>query len=271
MAAKVKRTGKKAIIEDIPMVNQGSKGYCAIASMERVLRHYGNDIDMHDLANLANSYGGTKPEEMKRAVHVVAGKLRLTARYPMFMKPKDFKSLADQYNRIAAKSDSISKTDSEREGGDLFRVADNKTLKDIRMKSSDFAKFKQEIVSDINRGIPIMWALYLGLFWEDQIEDSYEANRYATNPATSAEDKKNSEWLEKYRKEQKEEMKKLRETTPRPPEHMQGGHMRLIIGYDGDEGVIFYTDSWGPGHEVKKMKIEDAYAATLSMMVIEPR
>ena len=142
----------------------------------------------------------------------------------------------------------------------------------MRVDSREYSTFKRDVVDSINRGIPVMWALHLGLFWEDQIEGSYEANRYAvTKPDVGGEDKELAELLKRWDEEDKARMAKMREEMPRPPEYMQGGHMRLIVGYDGDEGVLFYTDSWGPGHELKKMNIEEAFAATHAIMTIEPR
>ena len=40
----------------------------------------------------------------------------------------------------------------------------------------------------------------------------------------------------------------------------QGGHMRLIIGYNDRTKEIIYTDSWGAGHECKHMPLDDAWA-----------
>jgi hypothetical protein len=37
------------------MVDQGEKGYCVVASVERVLRYYGGTVDQHELAQIANS------------------------------------------------------------------------------------------------------------------------------------------------------------------------------------------------------------------------
>ncbi len=45
--------------------------------------------------------------------------------------------------------------------------------------------------------------------------------------------------------------------TPAIPQ-ARGGHMRLIIGYNMQEQTIFYTDSWGAGHEKKVMKAANA-------------
>ena len=47
-----------------------------------------------------------------------------------------------------------------------------------------------------------------------------------------------------------------------------GGHMRLIIGYNAKE--IIYTDSWGMGHEEKRMPVEDAWTMTMGLCVLQP-
>ncbi|MGI9242055.1 MAG: C39 family peptidase [Verrucomicrobiales bacterium] len=264
----VVRRGKKAIIPGIPMVNQGSKGYCAVASLERVIRYYGADIDMHDLANLANTYGGTDPNEMKETVHRVGRKLSMTSKFPIFTKPKDMKRMAVVYNRAAKKKGLTQAPESYR----FFYQADNELLKNMRADGSDYDKFKREIYSNINRGIPVLWALHLGLYWEDHIEGSYEANRYAiTQPEADEKDEGMADVVKKMDEKRKAEMEKMREEMPRPPEYMQGGHMRLIIGYNQEEDVVYYTDSWGPGHEKKKMSMKEAYTATYALMVLEPR
>ena len=50
-----------------------------------------------------------------------------------------------------------------------------------------------------------------------------------------------------------------------------GGHMRLISGYNDKTGEIIYSDTWGAGHEFKKMKIADAWAVTMDIFTLEPR
>jgi len=46
------------IIKNIPMVDQGPKGYCAPATFERAMRHAGVSADMYLLATLATTAGG---------------------------------------------------------------------------------------------------------------------------------------------------------------------------------------------------------------------
>jgi len=47
--------------------------------------------------------------------------------------------------------------------------------------------------------------------------------------------------------------------------------MRLIIGYNARSSEILYSDSWGAGHEIKRMSLRDAYAITTGLLSIEPR
>lgn len=56
-----RRSNGDVVIEDLPMVNQGPKGYCVPATWERVLRHMGVPADMYVLAMAAGTGlgGGT--------------------------------------------------------------------------------------------------------------------------------------------------------------------------------------------------------------------
>ncbi len=58
--------------------------------------------------------------------------------------------------------------------------------------------------------------------------------------------------------------------TPALPQ-ARGGHMRLIIGYNMKEQTIFYTDSWGAGHEKKTMKATNALPMTNGRYTIKLR
>ena len=49
-----------------------------------------------------------------------------------------------------------------------------------------------------------------------------------------------------------------------------GGHMRLIIGYNDRKNEILYSDSWGAGHELKRMPAEWAWTITHSLMYMKP-
>ena len=74
----VRKEGKRVVIQDIPMVDQGQKGYCVVATAARIFAYYGMDyVDQHELASLANTSadGGTntaamaeKPEKNRDAL-----------------------------------------------------------------------------------------------------------------------------------------------------------------------------------------------------------
>jgi hypothetical protein len=52
---------------------------------------------------------------------------------------------------------------------------------------------------------------------------------------------------------------------------VMGGHMRMIIGYNAARSQILFTDSWGAGHELKRMSLYDAYDVTLGIYSMAPR
>ncbi len=52
---------------------------------------------------------------------------------------------------------------------------------------------------------------------------------------------------------------------------ISGGHMRMMIGYNSAKNQIIFSDSWGAGHEVKRMAAADAYEATLGLYSMSPR
>ncbi len=49
-----------------------------------------------------------------------------------------------------------------------------------------------------------------------------------------------------------------------------GGHMRLIIGYNEQNGTIIYSDSWGARHERKEMPVEQAAAMSVYRYILRP-
>jgi hypothetical protein len=50
-----------------------------------------------------------------------------------------------------------------------------------------------------------------------------------------------------------------------------GGHMRLIIGYNERTGEILYSDTWGAGHELKRLSLADAWTITMGLYCLQPR
>ena len=65
-----RRDNGDVVISGIPMLDQGPKGFCVPATMERMLRHLGIPADMYILAMAANTQpgGGTTVEDVTFAV-----------------------------------------------------------------------------------------------------------------------------------------------------------------------------------------------------------
>lgn len=72
----LRRPNGDVLVEDIPMVDQGPKGFCVPATMERMLRHLGIPSDMYLLAMAANTQpgGGTTVRDVLYAVGQTARK-----------------------------------------------------------------------------------------------------------------------------------------------------------------------------------------------------
>lgn len=49
-----------------------------------------------------------------------------------------------------------------------------------------------------------------------------------------------------------------------------GAHMRMIVGYNEKDGTIYFSDSWGAGHEKKAIKMNNAAAMTHVRYILRP-
>ena len=79
----VRRPSGDVFIDNVPMVNQGRKGYCVPATVERVLRYFGvADVDMHNLAEKYKTGVGGKT----RADRMMHGSKRLLGEYGLRMR-----------------------------------------------------------------------------------------------------------------------------------------------------------------------------------------
>jgi hypothetical protein len=161
------------------MVDQGAKGYCVVASCQRLFEYYQIACDQHELAQLVGTtaQGGTSGRAMEEGLGRVDS--RFKTRFKTLMSPMM----------------------SARERARL-----------------DEGRFFKMIQDSVNEGIPLLWTLRLGLAEEI------------------------------------------------PPlgggGQVSGGHMRLIIGYDEARRQVLFSDSWGAGHELKRMSLEGAFRSS---------
>ena len=224
-------------VDNVPMVDQGDKGYCAVASCERVLRYYGLAVDEHELGASAGSTaeGGTSVKAMYETVSAIAKKHGLGTYLVYGELDKDVlgriedleKQVAD-YNKAAKKMRKPEIARSQYVHGATWDHAaaraamDADVLKYMKTRLPAFRAFQKALHDQVGAGIPLLWGVTLGMFEEPDIPQS------------------------------------------------RGGHMRLIIGYNDRTKEVVYTDSWGAGHEYKRMPVDVAWAIAHAVLYIKP-
>lgn len=214
-------------IPNVPMVDQGDKGYCAVATSARVLNYYGVPADQHEMAQVSGNDaggGGTNPDEMEDAMKKLSGKYktRFTTVLDLDYSSRKYQSFLRKYNSVAKKMDKkVLDTDNYIY---FFGGLDPDVLREVNGKGQTYDRFMKAVKENIDKGVPVMWALQLGLFPENG-EKARQAG---------------------------------------------GGHMRLIIGYNPGKDEIIFSDSWGAGHEKKRMAAPDASAATMGLYLLQP-
>ncbi len=183
-------------ISNLPMVDQGDKGYCVAATTQRAFEYYGIGADMHQIAQIAETDAdrGTNPIVMAKQLDSIDYR---------------FKTRLE----IIGMGGSGGFTDVKEKKGEYYVG-----------NPVDERKFLKEVRSYIDSGLPLLWALQLGRYPE----------KPQLNPQTA------------------------------------GGHMRMIIGYNDTTEEIIFSDSWGAGHEFKRMRMTDAYKASLGLFVLKP-
>ena len=220
-------------LPNIPMVDQGQKGYCVTAATERVLRYYGVEVDQNELAQIANSDtdGGTSVEVMLDALKKLASRFKVNVITEVNPTYQDFLREIEDYNRVARNAPksagaTLIETRSMRGTYDsIYGKMKGELLRESRTKLNPayMTRFEHDIQARLDRGIPLLWSVELGILPESQLD---------------------------------------------PQTH--GGHMRLIIGYNPKTKEVYYSDTWGYGHELKKMPLADAWTITTGLFTLEP-
>ena len=159
-------------IGDVPMVDQGQKGYCVVASTERVMRYYGGTVDENELAQIANTStaGGTSTDAMLEAMKKLSARLKIRIRdVQKGDTVKDILKLIAEYNRAAKKAGvpPIPDQGNSIDIGEVYRSMKGDVLKDVRTKNkSELSRFQREVQAHIDQGVPLLWTVMLGFFKE---------------------------------------------------------------------------------------------------------
>jgi len=217
----------------VPMVDQGAKGYCAAATVARVLNYYGADADQHLIAQLAQSdaVGGTGIGQLMNSLNRAQSRLgiRVKTYCSCLLAQDDWMKFIKDYNKFARQNKlaevNIKKCYIRQHGTKLFspdlaiRQMQLKAMHQVRAldKNAREAFFRQ-VRESVDAGLPLCWSTVI-----------------------------------------------LQKGQP------AGMHMRLITGYHPKTGAIVYSDSWGAGHEKKVMSGVEAWSITRHLFGILPR
>lgn len=225
---------------NIPMINNGAKGYCLDSAVERIMKYYGCKIDSQAVAQLAesNTYQGTN---LRKILNVLdKNKSRLKIRTDKILDDdiltiEDMQKLTQTYNNFAKKKKRkrLNFNDFCKGKGRYRRLnfyaligsCEYDIFREARCKSKrEVEKFAEEIHGSLSKGIPLAWLT----FTFQNMRDGSPVGRF-------------------------------------------GYHMRIINGFNRKTNQIIYTDSLGKGHEKKYMSMDDARAITLMLIQITPR
>lgn len=132
----VRKPDGSIYVSGVPMVDQGAKGYCVVASAQRLFEYYGIACDMHQLAQIAES-------DPNRGTSALVINEELGAIDHLFKTR--FECLAIRHY------------------SGLVELLDGNLVGD----SVSEEEFHKMISKWIGEGIPLLWALEIGHFEED--------------------------------------------------------------------------------------------------------
>ena len=216
-------------LSGIPMINQGQTAYCAVASAARVLQNYGIDITMEDMADLACSSAtcGTNIGQWERALRRVANShgMELRTVHDVTDTDQPIQRLLYDYNQTAR--------DMGYEELNSWDYANAFVI--------NYKKLSEDREYPVQR--------------EVMLSNEHACDAFEKNITERIDESDPLFWAVR--------LGDVPEKGVEPGDH--SSHMRLIIGYNEERGEILYSDSWGEGHELKRMDGQDALSITRGM------
>ena len=205
----VREPGGAVYVDNVPMVDQGDKGYCVVATLERLIRYYGGTASQHELAQLFDTGdGGGTAIRTDRFVSPEICRQFGFKQKKVEVETPDPEKLVKEYNRRAAVKLKPDKKAKRTDWSGLLAEADRNGLRAAVAETPACRKFVPAVKPFIDKGIPLVWIV--------------------------------------------------------------PGHMRLLTGYDETDGTVFYSDSWGRGHERKTMPVAEAVLLTEALFAVQP-
>ena len=131
-----KEANGDVFISNLPMVDQGDKGYCVCASVQRVFEYYGIGADMHQIAQISDA-------DPQRGTNTLLMAKELDKIDYRFKTRLDIIGMGRPFTQVEVKK------------GEYFVG-----------QPIDERKFLKEIHSYVDSGLPLLWALELGKYPE---------------------------------------------------------------------------------------------------------
>ncbi len=168
IAKNLEKKGKRMIIKNVPMIDQGEKGYCAVATVARIFSYFGIEhVDQHEIASLANTSaeGGTDPMVMMDNLKSQAVKFHVRIRQlDSIREMKDFTRLLKAYNKAAKKQKKQTVNESTRDFSGFWASADADALRAARAGGTgQVSKWVNTVKQYVSAGVPVLWSVQLGI------------------------------------------------------------------------------------------------------------
>ncbi len=230
LKARIKREANGDVLLEVPMVMGSAKGSPLSATTERVLRYYGLNFDQYQVGQVSDSLAAASGNS--------------------------FNSLRDSLKKIAQKLglrlvvvQDIEQRDFQRLVQDYNHAATAAKLTKVSLESAG---------NDICR---LYWNMDLDLLRTAKAKRTVDFNRFKGEVSKSVEAGVPLIWHCMMGKVPEEGLNVTGSCVFLP---------RLLIGYNTKTGAVLLTDGFGAGHELKRLKWEDAWAIGLSLFILKP-
>lgn len=218
------------LLGEMPMVLMGPKSNPLSVTAERTLRYFGVNFDQYQAGQVSDSFASATGNNIT--------------------------GLRDSLKKIAQKFGLRLVVLQDLEFRDFQRVVQDYNHAAIAAHES-----KVTLEAAGNDLCRLYWNMNLDILRTAKLKHSVEFARFKTEVAKQIELGVPLIWHVMMGK------------IPEPDLKVSGSCVflpRLIIGYNAKTGEVLLTDGFGAGHELKRMKWEDAWAIGLSLYVIKP-
>lgn len=215
-------------INNVEMIDQEDRPWCAVATAARMLKAYGIELKMEDLAkHMLATDDGTPITNFELQMTSIGRHHDLDLVTVREVTNHDSMNIqADNYNMAANRigRPTIDTADFawQENAWDCFYSRQDPAVRQsmVDYKTGFKEAFSENVIARVDHSDPLAWDCILGLYDEPM--------GYSSDAEV-------------------------------------GAHVRMIIGYNVERDEILFTDSWGKGHELKRMNTAEAMSITTGL------